>query len=273
MGVIKPSFKGDMHNNERLHFLFRKYLENSCTKEELTELLTLSQENDLEQNLTGELKEYWKSLDTQKLQDEVNWSANYKHIIEIAHSTESFDQSLRSRVFRLQLWKVAAVIILIVGASVMVWKSGLSLKKGEVASNESPVKPKDSSSQRQLINLPDGSRVVLNENSKLEYPPDFSNNTREVYLNGEAFFDIVHNPSKPFIVHTGSVSTKVLGTAFNISAYRSQQFVQVTVTRGKVEVKAKDKLLGVLQKNEQIIFHIATEKYSKKTVSTEPVVA
>jgi arsenate reductase-like glutaredoxin family protein len=51
-----------MHTNERLQFLFKKYLENSCTKEELRELLALSQENDLQQNLTGELKEYWKGL-------------------------------------------------------------------------------------------------------------------------------------------------------------------------------------------------------------------
>jgi ferric-dicitrate binding protein FerR (iron transport regulator) len=146
-------------------------------------------------------------------------------------------------------------------------------KKEDIAFQEASAKLKDSVSQRQLINLPDGSKVVLNTNSKLEYPPDFSNNTREVYLNGEAYFDIAHNPSKPFIVHTGSISTKVLGTAFNINAYRSQQFVEVTVTRGKVEVKAKEKLLGVLQKNEQIIFHTATEKFSKKIVSTEPVVA
>jgi hypothetical protein len=67
-----------MQTNDRLHFLFRKYLENSCTKEELTELLALSRENDLEKNLTGELKDYWKSIDTQKLQDEVNWSTGYR---------------------------------------------------------------------------------------------------------------------------------------------------------------------------------------------------
>ena len=262
-----------MHTNERLHFLFRKYLENSCTKEELTELLALAQESDLEQSLTGELKEHWKNLDTQKLQDEVNWSAKYKHIIDIARSTESFDHASKSKVIRLPWLKVAVAIILIVGAAFMIWKSGLPEKQGELASAVAPVKPKDSVLHRQLINLPDGSKVVLNANSKLEYPPGFSNNTREVYLDGEAYFDIAHDPGKPFIVHTGSISTRVLGTAFNINAYRSQQFVEVTVTRGKVEVKTKNKLLGVLQKNEQIVFHTGTEKYSRKMVSLEPVVA
>jgi ferric-dicitrate binding protein FerR (iron transport regulator) len=262
-----------MHKNERLHFLFRRYLDNSCTRDELTELLALSQEEGLEQDVHGELKEYWKSLDTVKLQDEVDWAARYEHIIDISQSTLSFDQNLKSGFIGRQLWRVAAVVLVIAGAAFAVWNTK-GLPKNEVqAATEAPVKQEDSSAHGQLINLPDGSTVVLNKNSKLEYPPHFNAKTRDVYLNGEAFFDIKHNPSKPFIVHTGSISTKVLGTAFNIQAYRSKSYVEVTVTRGKVEVRAKKKLLGVLQKNEQIVFHTGTESFDKKTLPTEPVVA
>ncbi|HZG26262.1 MAG TPA: FecR domain-containing protein [Chitinophagaceae bacterium] len=262
-----------MQTDERLHFLFRKYLENSCTKEELTELLALSQEEGLGKNLTGELQEYWKSLDTQKLQDEINWAPRYRNIIDIARSAHSFDHSLKSKIIKLQAWKVAVAVLIITGVSIIVWQAVLPGKSTEVASADAPAKPNDSSSQRQLLNLPDGSTVILNANSKLEYPPDFSTNSRDVYLNGEAYFDVKHNPEKPFIVHTGSISTKVLGTAFNIHAYRSQRFVEVTVTRGKVEVKAKEKLLGVLQKNEQITFNTGTEDYARKVVSPDPVIA
>jgi ferric-dicitrate binding protein FerR (iron transport regulator) len=262
-----------MHKNERLHFLFKKYLENSCTKDELTELLALSQEANLEQDLHSDLKEYWKSLDAEKLKDDVNWADRYDNIIDISRSAHSFDHFPTSRIIGRHLWKVAAIVLVVIGASVVVWKNKLSPKSENLASIEAPVKHEDSSSHGQLINLPDGSTVVLNKNSKLEYPPQFSANTRDVYLSGEAFFDIKHNPSKPFIVHTGSISTKVLGTAFNIQAYRSKAYVEVTVTRGKVEVRAKHKLLGVLQKNEQIVFHTATEKYNKKTLPIEPVVA
>jgi ferric-dicitrate binding protein FerR (iron transport regulator) len=239
----------------------------------LTELLELSQQNNLEHDLTVELKAYWESLDTQKLHDEVNWANRYESIIEISRSTYSFDNFLKSKIGRLQLWKVAAVILLVISAGVVVWMADISSKKKNPTSVSAPIKKDDSVSHRQLINLPDGSTVVLNTNSKLEYPPDFSTNSRDVYLNGEAYFDIKHDPSKPFIVHTGSISTKVLGTAFNIHAYRSQSYVEVTVTRGKVEVRAKEKILGVLQKNEQIVFLKASEEYNKKTVSTEPVVA
>jgi len=263
-----------MQTKDRLHFLFRKYLDNSCTKEELTELLELSQENNLEHGLTDELKEYWKRLDTQKLDDEVNWATRYKNIIDIGHSTHSFDHSRKSKIVKLQFWKVAVVLLAVIGAAVIISQSVTPQNKPtEIASSDVPVKQKDSGSHRQLINLPDGSTVILNADSKLEYPPNFSSNTRDVYLNGEAYFDIRHNPSKPFFVHTGSISTKVLGTAFNIHAYRSQQFIEVTVTRGKVEVKAKEKLLGVLEKNEQIVFNTATENFSKKIVSIGPVIA
>lgn len=262
-----------MHKNERLLFLFRKYLNNSCTKDELTELLTLSQEPGLEQDLEGELKQYWQSLDTLRLQDEVNWAATYENIIDIGHSAHSFDHSRRSRFIKLHLWKAAAVFVLVISAAFGVWNAKVFQKTEGHASIEAPAKQEDSSAHGQLINLPDGSTVVLNKDSKLEYPPHFSAKTRDVYLSGEAFFDIQHNPSKPFIVHTGSISTKVLGTAFNIQAYKSKSYVEVTVTRGKVEVRAKKKLLGVLQKNEQIVFHTATENYNKKTLQTEPVVA
>jgi transmembrane sensor len=67
--------------------------------------------------------------------------------------------------------------------------------------------------------LPDGTTVVLNKKSKLSYPVEFTGSTREVFLTGEAFFDVAHNPSKPFKVHTGVFVTKVLGTAFSIKAY------------------------------------------------------
>jgi hypothetical protein len=108
----------------------------------LTELLALAQESDLEQSLTGELKEHWKNLDTQKLQDEVNWSAKYKHIIDIARSTESFDHASKSKVIRLPWLKAAVAIILIVGAALMVWNAGLPEKQGELASAVAPASRK-----------------------------------------------------------------------------------------------------------------------------------
>src|SRR5688572_8298430 len=104
----------------------------------------------------------------------------------------------------------------------------------------------------QFLRLPDGSTVLLNEGSKLEYPITFSGDTREVFLQGEGYFDIQHNPSKPFVVKTANVTTTVLGTAFNVKAFPSEKHITVTVTRGKVKVSKDEKVLGVITHDQQI---------------------
>src|SRR5690606_2859673 len=93
------------------------------------------------------------------------------------------------------------------------------------------------SNEHRLLHLPDGSTVIVGVGSKLNYPSSFDSlRTREVYLEGQAYFDIRHNPQKPFIIHTGKVATTVLGTSFNIKAWPEDQDITVTVTRGKVRV-------------------------------------
>ena len=93
-------------------------------------------------------------------------------------------------------------------------------------------------SPREII-LPDGSRVTLNSNSVLSYPKQFTGNRREVKIEGEAYFDVVHIPAKPFILTAGGVQVKVLGTSFNVSAYPESKTVEVVVESGKVQVLAQ----------------------------------
>lgn len=86
-----------------------------------------------------------------------------------------------------------------------------------------------------LVNLPDGSSVILKKGSMLSYPTAFDKISREVYLTGEGFFEIARNPEKPFYVHANQIITKVLGTSFNIRAYPRQQ-ISVSVNTGLVSV-------------------------------------
>ena len=83
--------------------------------------------------------------------------------------------------------------------------------------------------------LPDGTTVWLNAGSKLYYENDF-NGTREVRLEGEAFFDVVKQTDRPFIVHTSGIDIKVLGTAFNVKSYPEDKTVETTLYRGLVQV-------------------------------------
>jgi transmembrane sensor len=85
--------------------------------------------------------------------------------------------------------------------------------------------------------LPDGSLVSLNSNTKVFYPKQFGNKTREVTIEGEAFFEVKPNKNKPFIIHAGNAQIKVLGTSFSVSAYPETKLVEVIVQTGKVEIK------------------------------------
>ncbi|WP_342084069.1 FecR family protein [Dyadobacter sp. OTU695] len=102
-----------------------------------------------------------------------------------------------------------------------------------------PVEHKSANGQQRRLLLPDGTRVTLNAGSSISYPEKFEEKIRKVSLTGEAFFDVTRNEKAPFVITTGEVVTKVLGTSFNIRAYPENKAVQVAVVEGKVKVNAK----------------------------------
>lgn len=120
--------------------------------------------------------------------------------------------------------------------------------------------------QTRQIMLPDGSKVWVNAGSELKFPETFGGETREVYLSGEAYFDIAHNPDRPFLIHVGKITTKVLGTAFNIKEDKDQHLVTVTVTRGKVGVAAGTRQLGIITPDHELSFNLLNEKVIRRKV-------
>jgi len=93
------------------------------------------------------------------------------------------------------------------------------------------------------INLPDGSKVWLNSASTLRFPAFFSGNTREVELNGEAYFDVARNPDMPFKVITKDQIVEVLGTRFNINSYSDEESFKTTLIEGSVKIIYKDRVV------------------------------
>lgn len=85
--------------------------------------------------------------------------------------------------------------------------------------------------------LPDGTLVTLNSDTKVFYPKKFGRKTREISIEGEAFFEVKPNKNKPFIIHAGKAQIKVLGTSFSVSAYPETKLVEVIVQTGKVEIR------------------------------------
>lgn len=103
----------------------------------------------------------------------------------------------------------------------------------------SAIEQKTANGQQREIRLSDGTVVRLNAGSAITYPKTFSDTLREVTLSGEAFFSVAKNPECPFIIHTGEIVTRVLGTSFNVRAYPENDDVQIAVVEGKVAVNKK----------------------------------
>ena len=120
--------------------------------------------------------------------------------------------------------------------------------------------------------LPDGSTGRLNGGSSLKFPTQFTGKVRDVKLSGEAYFEVVSNQRKPFIVSTDNIDVKVTGTSFNVMAYADEPNTEVTLKNGKVEVlKKKDnkiKSLGVLKPDEAFIYNSLSDSGKIKSVKT-----
>ncbi len=110
---------------------------------------------------------------------------------------------------------------------------------------------------RTKIQLPDGTSVWLNSSSKLTYENEnFGAKIREVSLVGEAYFDVVKNPAKPFIIHTAKMDIKVLGTVFNVKSYPGDKTTETSLIQGSVEVTLNDRQEKIMMKpNEKLIIN------------------
>ncbi|MFK7772948.1 MAG: FecR family protein [Saprospiraceae bacterium] len=105
------------------------------------------------------------------------------------------------------------------------------------------------------LTLVDGSKIAINSTSELDYPAKFSTEERRVKLNGEAFFDIAKNPEKPFIIESGDLIIRVLGTSFNVRNYGNEGMAEITVRSGRVEVSHKNGgFTKILEANDQLTF-------------------
>jgi ferric-dicitrate binding protein FerR (iron transport regulator) len=126
--------------------------------------------------------------------------------------------------------------------------------------------------QLQRLRLPDGSVVTLAPQSQLRYPAQFAKASREVYLEGEAFFEVRKDPRRPFRVHSGAWVTQVLGTKFNVSAVPGASQLAVSLVEGKVEVLDKhDKYL--LAPGQQLRAERATGRIYRQVFDHQRVLA
>lgn len=230
-----------MKNEKNIAFfdreLLAKYLNNEVTPVEKSEVeawINQSEENreELEQS-----RKMLDSVDAFYKAEDFNSVAAWLKVQSKMHSPQSKVipiNILRKEVI-LRFYKVAAILVFAVLLGTAGYYFGFRNKATEVYSEII-------SAEKQVIKeylLPDGSVVALNSNSKLVFPRNFTGDTREVTIYGEAFFDVKPDASKPFIINAGNAQVKVLGTSFNVKTYPENGTVEVVVATGKVQVSGK----------------------------------
>ncbi len=126
---------------------------------------------------------------------------------------------------------------------------------------------------RSKVSLSDGSVVWLNAGSSLSYNKDFSDKFREVYLKGEAYFEVTPDSLKPFVVKSESLNVKVLGTTFNVRTYEDENLVNVVLRTGRVDVSLNGSNQKVieLQPNEKLSYNKVNEELEKIPVNADDV--
>ena len=219
--------------------LARKY-NNEISEEELLELGRLLQQpgdahhlNELLADLHAiPLKKITSDADEAKSTDALRLLLSTDSDASENKSTMTAGQAKSKK--RYALWVAASIVIMVSGWFML--------------NNSRPAAPLPTSlnevvtngGSKSTVHLPDGSSVILNTGSKLSYNKDFGAGTREIYLSGEAFFDIAKNEKMPLVVHAGDVDILVKGTIFNVKAYTEDSTVETSLIQGVKEVFSKN---------------------------------
>lgn len=182
-------------------------------------------------------------------------------------SLQKIDKESKIRSLYLKrVFAVAACLSILVASGIVFYQLKLKpIPQQETSIHNEKIK-ENPAGRKSTIHLADGSVIKLNSASKIRISDDFGLDKREVYLEGEAFFEVSKNPHKPFIVHTGNISTRVTGTAFNINAYNENSSIMVAVYEGSVSTilhndNGNDTLK--LQRSDMAVYEKADNKLFK----------
>lgn len=216
-----------MVNDEQFITLAARKLAGQATAAELQELDELLRQHEDLQSRYLILQQYFR-------ESAQHTSADTEQALQ--RTLQKIRQPQEVRTSRWKWIAAAAAVAGIAIAVTMLWpekRSGAGVTAQTVTDTTVWLKRQNGKATRAVIELADGSKIWLNADSKLTYPEVFGKTSREVYLSGEAFFNVAGSADRPFIVHLAKGMVKVLGTSFNVRAYDNEP-VQTSVTTGKV---------------------------------------
>ena len=242
-------------NKDRLCELISRKLSREATPAELEELAAFLQKSPGDQYFTEMLASYWNSTGNESPAYDINSDEHFDNILRMADDSANsplnnivpFNPQTKGHRNKFWFRRVAVIAILVITAGFVSW---LVQRKNDRKSQVISANQKETVVKkgiRSKIILPDGTVVLLNSGTRVKYPESFKGTMREVYLDGEAYFDVVKDNKRPFVVHTSGMDIKVIGTAFNVKAYASDRQTETSLIRGSIEVTIKNRL------NERII--------------------
>ena len=229
--------------------LIVRYLKKEASEKEKKKLFEWIYSNSEHEKFYYTLKDIWETSRYNKIAGEASSGSEWEKFAIKAIETESGHYIRRQENARRisRIIQIAAVLILAIAFGFLL-KSILPPGQ-ELVSVNVPYGAKTN------LELPDGSKVWVNSGSKLTYPSDFKGKEIDLTLDGEAYFDIAHNPKRRISVHTSTITIQVLGTTFNVRSYSDEEMVEATLLKGLISITGEvgNKVIEpvVLKPNEQ----------------------
>ena len=243
-----------------------KYFGDDCSATEREDVETWVKASDENQKQFLRIKEIWET--SQNTPDTV--SPNHEKAWENIMAQTGINHRRTYPIFRntavRYFARIAAVVVILLGIGMLAKTVFLPKPSLKIEyTQETGIKE---------VQLADGSVITLNRNSRIRFPDKFKSGTREVKLEGEAFFKITKDTQHPFIVHANGTSIKVLGTSFNVKIQRDEM-VQVSVLTGKVAFQSENGASPViyLVKGDKGIYNHITQKLSQQQYTDENFLA
>ncbi|GGC23654.1 hypothetical protein GCM10011386_14500 [Parapedobacter defluvii] len=234
-----------MKDDRKLRGLYQKVIEGAASSDEQALVARWLDQLDTDEGMDEQAADEWKARSIAELQKAI------KPPIPIQSRARKF------------VWVASAVVVLLVAVTALLIRF-YNQQPTEVKTSSQVLAYTEHSTtagQRKLLTLADGSRIWLGNVSTVRYPKDFQPGKREVFLEGQAFFEVSPDSTRPFLVHTGGLNVRVLGTSFNVKSYSDEGVQTVSVATGKVSVKpTNDGQEWMLEKGQQVSYHLATKK-------------
>ena len=233
--------------------LLTKELTEELTSAEKQELDLLAQQNPVLNKQSVIIKEYWSSNKTTYKAS----AANFKKVMdEIRIAEQSFNIEPDNKKEPIKLWPIIKYLaaVLVLGTTLYLWYLSTNQNKKTTLASNWQYKITAQKKRARLV-LSDGTIVTLNAGTSFKYPLTFVDKNREVYLNGEAFFEVHKDREHPFIIHTNKMNVRVLGTVFNIKSYDNELRSETSLIHGSIEVTLNDRISDriILKPREKLI--------------------